>query len=100
MAKFNMVVPHGLTQGEALRRIVGDIEVLKKQYGNMVSGLRESWNDNTYEFEGMAIAFRVPGAVAVRPSMVKVQAELPWQAMLFKGRIESEIRKRLSLNYS
>jgi hypothetical protein len=34
MAKFNMVVPHALPQGEALRRIRAEVETLKLQFGD------------------------------------------------------------------
>jgi hypothetical protein len=42
MAKFNMVVPHGLPQGEALRRIQGEVENLKREYGDKVGNFRDS----------------------------------------------------------
>ena len=47
MAKFNMVVPHGLPQGEALRRIQGEVENLKREYGDQVGNLRDSWRDDS-----------------------------------------------------
>jgi hypothetical protein len=95
MAKFNMVVPHRLPQGEALRRVQGEIESLKSEYGDKITGLRESWSNNTYAFEGAGGGFTVPGSVTVGPTQVEIQAELPWLAIPFKGRIEAVIRERL-----
>jgi Putative polyhydroxyalkanoic acid system protein (PHA_gran_rgn) len=95
MAKFNMVVPHELPHGEALRRIRSEIENLKREYGDKITSFRESWSNNTYAFEGVGRGFTVPGAVTVGSSQIEIQAELPWLAIPFKGRIEAVIRERL-----
>ena len=58
MAKFSMVVPHTLPQGEALRRVQGEIESLKGQFGDKVGDLRESWRNDRYLFEGVTREFR------------------------------------------
>jgi hypothetical protein len=52
MAKFNIVVPHWLSQAEALSRVQNEIEALKGQHGDQVSGLLDRWNENTYAFQG------------------------------------------------
>jgi hypothetical protein len=95
MAKFNMVVPHGVPHGEALRRIRGEIEDLKREYGDKVSSLRDSWNNDTYAFEGVALGFAVSGMILVKSTHIEIAANLPWLAMPFKDRIEAVIRERL-----
>ena len=78
-----------------MRRIRGEIENLKIEYGDKITGFRESWSHNTYAFEGVGRGITVPGSVTVGPSQVEIQAELPWLAIPFKGRIEAVIRERL-----
>ena len=95
MAKLNMVIPHGLPQGEALRRIRGEIEDLKREYGDKVGSLRDSWNNDTYVFEGVTQGFAVSGMILVKLSHIEIAANLPWLAMPFKGRIEAAIWERL-----
>lgn len=95
MAKFNMVVPHGLPQGEALRRIQGEVENLKREYGDKAGNLRDSWRDDRYLFEGVTKRFAVSGVILVKPSEIKIAANLPSLAVPFKGRIETVIRQRL-----
>ena len=95
MAKFSMVVPHALPQGEALRRIQGEVENLKREYGDRVGELRDSWRDDTYLFEGVTHGFAVSGVILVKPSEIEIAANLPWLASPFKGRIEAVIRERL-----
>ena len=95
MAKFNMGLPHALPQDEALRRIRAEVETLKGEYGDKVGDLRDSWNDDSYEFQGVTQGFAVSGVILVRPSQIEISANLPWLAMPFKGRIEAAIRERM-----
>ena len=90
-----MEVPHGLLQGEALRRVQGEIENLKREYSDQVGDLRDFWRDDTYLFEGVTHGFAVSGVILVKPSQIEIAANLPWLAVPFKGRIEAEIRERL-----
>jgi len=94
MPKLNMVVPHRLSQDEALRRIKGLLGEVKTQFTDKISDLREEWRGNTGEFSFSAMGFSVSGTLAVNPSEVKLSANLPFAAMFFKGRIESTIRER------
>src|SRR6185503_11134792 len=93
MAKFNMAVPHGLPQGEALRRIQSEIESVKKQHCDKISGFREGWNNERYALEGVAKGFAISGVMTVKPSQVEITMTLPWLATPFKGRIEAGIRE-------
>ena len=95
MAKFNMVFPNALPQSEALRRVQGEIESLKVQFGDTVGDLRDSWRNDTYLFEGMTMGVSVSGVILVKASQIEIAANLPWLAMPFKGRIETVIRERL-----
>jgi hypothetical protein len=89
MARFNIVASHGLPHGEALRRIRGEIEDLKREYGDKVSSLRDSWNNDTYVFEGVTQGFAVSGMRLVKSSQIEIAANLPWLALPFKDRIEA-----------
>src|SRR5436190_24174706 len=96
MARFNMAVSHGLPQDDALRRVRGEVENLKRQYGDRISNRWDNWDNNTYTFGGLTKGFTVSGVMMVKPFQVEIDADLPWLTMLFKGRIETAIRERLS----
>ena|SRR5881396_3289251 len=96
MARFNIVVSHGLPQDDALRRVRGEIENLKRQYGDRISNLWDNWDNNTYAFEGVAKGFAISGVMMVKPSQIEIAGNLPWLVLPFKGRIETAIRERLS----
>jgi hypothetical protein len=57
--------------------------------------MEETRDGNTATFEFKAMGFSVKGKVVVEPSEVKVDAQLPMAAALFKGTIEQQLRSEL-----
>ena len=94
MPKLNMVVPHGLTQDEAVRRIKNLLDDMKTQFADKVSDLHEEWDGNIGKFNFSAMGFPVSGTLTVKTSQVEISGNLPFAAMFFKGKIESTIRDR------
>lgn len=94
MPSFAMTVPHRLTQEEALGRIQRMLGEMKQQYGNQVTDLTETWNGHTGEFSMTAMGMKISGKVAVEPGEVKLNGNLPFAAVPFKGQIEKLIREQ------
>lgn len=94
MARLSMVVPHRLTQDEAVKRIKMLLDEVKNQFADKISDLREEWHGNTGKFSFSAMGFSVSGTLAVKPSEVELSGSLPFAAAFFRGRIESTIRER------
>ena len=94
MPKLSIVVPHQLTEAEALSRIQGLLADMKRQYATYFTDLQESWSGNEGRFSVKAMGFNVSGTVAVEPSRVEINADLPFAATPFKGRIEQVIREQ------
>ncbi len=94
MPKMAMTIPHTLGTEEALKRIQGMLEELKREHGDRVTDLREDWKGERGEFSLKAMGFSVSGALEVLAAEVRVSGELPWSAKPFQGRIESLIRER------
>jgi Putative polyhydroxyalkanoic acid system protein (PHA_gran_rgn) len=91
--KLTVVVPHELTQDEALARIKGLIEQLKERHGSQVTDLHEHWNGYVGTFSGKSMGMTVSGTIAVRPHDIEVAGQLPLMAGAFKGQIEQRIRE-------
>jgi hypothetical protein len=91
MANFDMSVPHQLTQEEALKRIQHALAEIKKEHGDKVSNLSEKWTGNTGEFSLTVMGFDIAGKLVVNASNVAIDAELPFAASLFKGKIKELI---------
>jgi len=57
--------------------------------------LEESWVGNLLNFAFKAKGFNVKGSMQVAPSEVKIDGQLPFAAMIFKGKIEQTVREQL-----
>jgi hypothetical protein len=93
MPKINLSVPHQLGQDEAKSRISKLITESRGQFGGKVTDLEEEWTGNTDAFRFRAMGFAVDGQIEVQPAEVRIDVNLPWAALPFKGRVESEILK-------
>jgi hypothetical protein len=96
MPSIKMSVPHNLSREEALERLKNMTEQIKKQYGNMVQNLSESWTGNTGAFSFRVMGFDVSGNVHVEDREVNVEGQIPLAALAFKGRIESVLRDKMT----
>ncbi len=94
MPKMSIVVPHKLTQEEALGRVQRLLGDMKTQYGDQISELSEQWSGNRGEFSFKAMGFATSGTLDVTPAQVEFNGSLPFAATPFKGKIESTIRDR------
>jgi hypothetical protein len=95
MPKLALAVPHTLTQDEAAQRLKGFLERVRAKYQGQVSDLHEEWGEHSGKFSFKTMGFAVKGNIAVESSQVKVDGELPFAAMMFKGKIEQTIRENL-----
>lgn len=95
MPKFNIEVPHPLSQQEAKARLERFSETLQQKFQNQVSDLQQSWNNDTLHFQFKTFGIQLAGDITVAASALRVAVELPFTAMMFKGKIESAIRDEL-----
>ncbi len=95
MPKFNMTVPHSLAQDEAVKRVKHLLGDVRTQFADTIGELHEAWDGHTGRFDFSAMGYPITGSLTVNPSQVDISGELPFAAMLFKGKIESAIKDRL-----
>jgi hypothetical protein len=93
--KLNMEVPHALTADEAKNRLQKKAEFMQGSYGDQVKDMTQSWDGNTLNFGFKTLGMRFDGNLAVEDNKVVLNGDLPFAAMMFKGKIESEIRQQL-----
>jgi hypothetical protein len=96
MPKLTVTVPHQLGVPEAQQRLQGFVNKLKNAYPDRVSNLQEEWVQNLLNFAFSIMGMSVKGTMAVNDQDVTVNGDLPFAAMMFKGRIEQEIRDNLT----
>ena len=95
MPHLSMETPHTLGQEEATRRLKGKFSIVRDAYRGQVSDLQEVWNEHILSFSFKAVGMKVAGTVTVEDLAVKLNAELPFAAMMFKGLIEQKVREEL-----
>lgn len=91
MPKFHVTVPHSLSQDEAKERL----DHFKETAGSseQVSDLHQSWEGNALHFGFKTYGIPLKGAAEVSEGQLDITGELPFSAIVFKGKIESGIKK-------
>ena len=97
MPRLTLAVPHSLGSDEAKRRLKDKFTAALAEHQGRVSLLREEWHDHNLSFAFQTFGMAVSGTVAVEPSQVKLDAELPFAAVLFKGAIEQRLREEVGV---
>ena len=95
MPGIGMEIAHQLGEDQAAERLKGFLERVRQSYESQVSNLSESWDGNILSFAFTTYGFNIKGTVAVTPETVQFNGELPFAAMMFKGKIEQSIRNEL-----
>jgi len=90
--KINLEIPHQLSAEEARSRLERFTETLPQ---DQVSDLEQSWNGNTLTFGFKTFGIKIDGDLTAVDEKLLVNVELPFAAMMFKGKIESGIKKQL-----
>lgn len=94
MAALNINIPHSLPKEEALSRIKGLLQQVKEEQANVVSNIKESWQDDKGEFSFTAMGFDLSGLIDVKDDGIDINAELPFAVSLFKGKIKEIITEK------
>lgn len=95
MPKLSLEVSHVLGQEEAARRLKEKFAAARAEHQGHVSDFQEQWVDHTFTFAFRALGMAVSGTVAAEDDRIRLDANLPLAAMLFKGPIEERIRQEV-----
>ena len=95
MPKMSVTVPHQLGQAEAAKRLGGFMEEVQKKYADQLKIVEQNFGETGGTFAFKTMGMTISGRIEVRESEVLVECDLPFAAMMFKGRIEKEMRESL-----
>lgn len=96
MPSFSTTVDHNLGKAEAKERLNSLLDNVRQKYGDQIGGLEQSWTaDDTLSYVLTTYGFRISGTLVVHEDRVDLAGDLPFAAMMFKGKIESSIRAEL-----
>jgi hypothetical protein len=95
MASFSVSVPHALGQETARARVEQFLGTVQRDFAAHVSDVSGEWHDNRLAFRFVTSGLGISGSLVVEPASVEVSGPLPFVAVLFRGRIENQIRDEL-----
>lgn len=95
MPKLNFSVPHTLEKPEARSRLEAFAERVREKYQGQVKDVKEWWEGDTLCFAFRTMGVNIDGRLAVEDDQLNVDGNLPFSAMMFKGKIESSLREEL-----
>lgn len=96
MPTLSVTVPHNRNPEEVAERLRGLLERALERNQDKIQNLVQEWNGNNLTFSFKTFGFDVGGNMQVEPQAVKVDAKLPFAAMMFKGKIEQTLRDELT----
>ena len=92
MAKITMEVPHGLEKDVATTRLRDELEKRRGELEQHVSNLQANWSGEKLAYSFTTFGFKVDGTLLIQQGSVRVDANIPMPALLFKGKIEETIQ--------
>src|SRR5262245_50394519 len=95
MPTFSVSVPHDLGQPAARQRVETFLETVRSDYAQYISDVDGQWTENRLAFRFATGGLHISGMLIVEESLVAVSGPLPLAAVLFRGRIEQQIRDEL-----
>jgi len=95
MPAMSLSVPHKLGKDEATVRMQKLMARLKEKYGDQYKELEETWSEDAVQFAFSSYGMKIKGDLLIGEEAVDLQGEIPFAAMMFKGRIEKEVRETL-----
>jgi putative polyhydroxyalkanoate system protein len=96
MPAFTAEVPHTLGQKAARERLDHFLERIGEKYKGQISDLNGAWNDDVLSFSFSTFGIKITGTMTVDEDKVQLNGELPFSAMIFKGKIASGIQEALA----
>jgi len=93
MPSLNISVAHKLSHDEALLRVKRAFEKSKVEFNDVVNNLTEEWDGRVGRFSGKVMGFSFSLTVWVNEGDLTISGKYPLAGLLYKARIESEIRE-------
>jgi hypothetical protein len=96
MPSFHVEVTHQLGAAEAQRRLENFVADVQQRFADRVSEVSGAWNANVLDFSMKSFGMTFSGKIFVEDDRVRVEGQMPFAAIAFRGRIEQEIAQALT----
>ena len=95
MPSFKTEVPHQLGKEKAVEQLRSFLDSVAEKYKDQVSKLDGTWSDNVLEFSLTTYGFSITGKLTVDEEVARLDGQLPFAAIAFRGKIEKGIASEL-----
>jgi hypothetical protein len=95
MPQFNVSVPHHTTKEQATEKVKFLLDKIGQKYANQIKDLEQEFEGDKLNFSFKTLGIKVSGEGTVDDENVNIKGNLPLAAMMFKGKIESDLREEL-----
>ncbi|MEC9091897.1 MAG: polyhydroxyalkanoic acid system family protein [Planctomycetota bacterium] len=96
MPGFKANVEHRLGKDVALQRLKSFSEEVRAKYGSQISEMQENWDEQgNLKFGFKAMGLTISGELVVDDQEARINGQLPFAAVAFRGTIEQEITAAL-----
>ena len=95
MPSFNTEVAHSLGQATARARLDSFLQKVSEKYPGQIGDMNNAWEGNTLKFSFATFGIKISGQMEVFDDKVALQGDIPFSAMMFKGKISSGIKEGL-----
>ena len=96
MPAFTAEVPHTLGQQAARERLEHFLDRIGEKYKGQIGEITGTWADDTLNFVFTTFGIKITGSMEVQDDKVILSGELPFSAMMFKGKIVGGIEEALT----
>jgi len=93
--RLALTVPHSLDKAEARSRLEKFAPTVREKYKDMVKDVYETWDEDTLNFGFKTAGMKIGGDLKVEENQLSLTGNLPFAAMVFKGKIETLLRSEL-----
>jgi hypothetical protein len=97
MPKLSVEVSHLLGRDVAVDRLRRALEDALPSAGGKITDLKAEWTHDGCGFQCRVMGMSLKGRVSVVESSARVDADLPFSAFPFMGKIEADARIRLAV---
>jgi len=95
MPAFSLTVPHNLGKETARTKLASFVTRLKEKYADQSGDATGDWDGDVLKFSMTNMGMTISGTLEVLEDQVKIQGDLPFTAMMFKGKIVESFQQSI-----
>lgn len=95
MPAFSADVPHSLGRDMARERLETFLQKIGEKYKGQINDLDGAWDGDLLNFAFSTFGIKIKGQMQVEDDKVTMNGELPFSAVMFKGKIVGGIQEAL-----